>query len=447
MNDLIIRGGQVVRDGMAAPAEIAIKDGLITEIASSVAGSASEEIDAQGAWVFPGFIDDHVHFNEPGRDHWEGLATGSRALALGGGTCFFDMPLNSDPPVLNAERLREKRAVAEQKSILDFAIWGGLCPGHTDKINEMAEAGAIGFKAFLCHSGIEEFPATDAKTLREGLTLAKRWNVPVGVHAEAPSVLDEYAASIPDQSLRSFFESRPKRAEVESIRMACEIAGETGGKLHVVHVACAEGLAEIDKAKAAGVDVTSEVCPHYLLFEIEAACRIGARAKCAPSIRDRENLEALWASLLNGSVDLIGSDHSPAPPDMKTGENFFAIWGGIAGCQHAAISFLGEFHRRAPERLPSAAAWLAGRSAQRFNVAKQKGKLAVGYDADVTLVEFAQQPPVMSASLAYHHPISLYEGYRPLSRVRDVIRRGKTLVRNGRLSHDSEPGRFIQPEV
>lgn len=445
MNDLIIRGGQVVRGETAAPAEIAIKDGVITEIAPSIAGEAREEIDATGTWVFPGFIDDHVHFNEPGRDHWEGLATGPRALALGGGTCFFDMPLNSDPPVLNAERLREKRTVAEQKSILDFAIWGGLCPGRTDQINEMAEAGAVGFKAFLCHSGIEEFPATDAKTLREGLTLAKRWNLPVGVHAEAPSVLDEYAGKIPDQSLRSFFESRPKRAEVESIRMACEIAGETGGKLHVVHVACAEGLAEIDKAKAAGVDVTSEVCPHYLLFDIEAACRIGARAKCAPSIRDRENLEALWASLLNGSVDLIGSDHSPAPPDMKTGENFFAIWGGIAGCQHAAVSFLGELHRRAPERTASAATWLVGKSAERFRVARRKGKLAVGQDADVTLIEFAQQAPVTSASLAYHHPISLYEGYRPLSRTVAVFRRGTTLVRNGQLSQNPGLGNFIQP--
>lgn len=446
MTDIIIRGGQVVRDGSAEVADIAIKDGLISEIAPAISGSASKEIDATGAWVFPGFIDDHVHFNEPGRDHWEGLATGSRALALGGGTCFFDMPLNSDPPVLNAERLREKRAIAEQKSILDFAIWGGLCPGHTDQINEMAEAGAIGFKAFLCPSGIDEFPATDARTLREGLTLAKRWNLPVGVHAEAPSVLEEHAPKFSDQSLRSFFESRPKRAEVESIRMACDIAGETGGKLHVVHVACAEGLAEIDQAKAAGVDVTAEVCPHYLLFEIETACRIGARAKCAPAIRDRENLEALWTSLLNGSVDLIGSDHSPAPPDMKTGNNFFAIWGGIAGCQHAASSFLGELHRRAPERVTSAARWLATSSAERFNIAKRKGKLAVGCDADITLIDFKQMPPVTSSSLAYHHPISLYEGYRPLSQPRILIRRGEILLQDGSLLPKPSLGRFVKPE-
>ncbi|CAN5815403.1 allantoinase [soil metagenome] len=446
MNGLVIRGGLVVRGETAALEEIAITDGVITEIASSIAGTAREEIDATGAWVFPGFIDDHVHFNEPGRDHWEGLATGSRALALGGGTCFFDMPLNSDPPVLNAERLQEKRAVAEQKSILDFAIWGGLCPGHTDKINEMAEAGAIGFKAFLCSSGIEEFPATDARTLREGLTLAKRWNLPVGVHAEAPSVLDEYSRKIPDKSLRSFFESRPKRAEVESIRMACEIAGETGGKLHVVHVSCAEGLAEIDQAKAAGVDVTSEVCPHYLLFDIDAACRIGATAKCAPPLRDRTDAEALWASLFAGSVNLLGSDHSPAPPDMKTGDDFFAIWGGIAGCQHAFASFLGELHRRAPKKVAAAANWLAGNSAKRFNIAKRKGQLAIGCDADLTLIEFKHEPPVTSSSLAYHHPISLYEGYRPLSKARTVIRCGEVLIRENKISYHSQPGKFIRPD-
>ena len=447
MSDLIIRNAQVVRDGSLACDDVAVENGVITGIGPSLSGNAKREIDATGMYLFPGFIDAHVHFNEPGREHWEGLPSGSSALAAGGGTCFFDMPLNSDPPVLDAQHFDKKRRIAQEKSVLDFALWGGLCPGHTDRIDEMAEAGAIGFKAFLCNSGIEEFAATDPATLREGLLRAKPWNVPVAVHAEAPEVLDRDARSVRGTSLRDFLDSRSKAAEVASIRMACEIAGETEGALHIVHVSCLEGLEAIAEAREAGVNVTAETCPHYLMFDTDAAVKIGARAKCAPPLRERSDVENLWEGLLSNMIDTVGSDHSPAPPDMKTGDDFFKIWGGIAGCQHAFPAMLGELHRRAAGQVTSAAEWLAANPAKRFRLSAHKGHITVGHDADLTLVKFGEFPPITAAELLYRHSMSLYEGLRPQCRVVHVIRRGEHIVRDSSLAPDVGRGIFIRPPL
>jgi allantoinase len=443
MNDLLIRNALVVEGGAVKTSDVAVTAGRISAVGPSLPGSARREIDASGLHLFPGFIDAHVHFNEPGRADWEGLSSGSAALAAGGGTAFFDMPLNSDPPVLDRGQFEAKRGLAAQKSLLDFALWGGLCPGHTDKINEMAEAGAVGFKAFLCPSGIDEFPATDPATLREGLKLAKRWKLPVAVHAEDPTALA--TAEPKGRTMRDFLDSRPKAAEVEAVRWACEAAGETGASLHIVHVSCAEALEEITRAKQAGVDVTTEVCSHHLLFNAADAERLGARAKCAPPLREDSDVLALWKSLLAGAVDTIGSDHSPAPPDRKTGEDFFAIWGGISGCQHAFPALLGALSRRTPERLAAAADWMARNPAERFGL-PHKGRVVPGFDADLTLVKFGEFPAIEPSTLLYRHPMSLYEGCRPTCRVVHVFRQGENLVHNGTIVPTSTRGRFLRPD-
>ncbi len=440
----LLRDGQLVTSAGVVRADLALEEDRIVEIAASIRGRTGEELDLRGAFVFPGFVDAHVHFNEPGRADWEGITSGSRAFSVGGGTVFCDMPLNSDPPVLSAVELMRKRAVAEEKSVTDFALWGGLCPGTTDRIPEMAAAGAMGFKAFLCASGIEEFPAADARTLREGMRRAAEVGLPVGVHAEDPAVLAEAARLRSDESLRSFFATRPKEAEVAAVRMACEVAGETGAALHVVHVTCLEALEAIDAAKAAGVDVTAETCPHYLLFDADAAGRIGARAKCAPPLREAADVEALWAALAKGLVDTIGTDHSPAPPEQKTGMDFFRIWGGVSGCQHGLPAFLGEWHHRFPHRLPEAAAWLSGTPARRFRL-KGKGTIEVGADADLTVVEFGE--PRDPAVALYRHKSHLYEFHRPRCAVVHVLRRGEYLVRSGWPVSPSGRGCFLQPTL
>jgi len=440
--DLIIRNASGLAEGGS---DVAVSGERIAAIGRSLGGAAKEEVDATGLYLLPGFIDAHVHFNEPGRAEWEGLTTGPAALALGGGTCFFDMPLNSDPPVLDAEELRKKAKLAGEKSVLDFALWGGLCPGFTDYIDGMAEAGAIGFKAFLSPSGIAEFPNADAKALREGMERARRWRLPVAVHAEDPAALERAAAEVAGRDMRSYLASRPIAAEVSSIRMACEMAGETGAALHVVHVSSAEGLAVIGEMRAAGVDVTAETCPHYLLFGAEDAARIGARAKCAPPLRSEGERERLWKALQAGMVETIGTDHSPAPPSMKMGDDFFAIWGGIAGCQHALPAFLGELRRREPDFASRVAALIAGNVAKRFRPGTKSGRIEVGAAADLALVEFGEQEAVRAEDLCYRHRMSLYEGMRPGAAVRQVWRRGERIVRSGELAAGAGKGRFIRP--
>ncbi len=439
---MILRNAMVVTPEGTVVRDIIVTGERIEALTAPGAASGEDGLDLEGFFVFPGFVDAHVHFNEPGRADWEGLESGSRALAAGGGTVFVDMPLNSDPPVLSAADLLEKRRVAERKSVTDFALWGGLCPGAIDAIPAMAEAGAAGFKAFLCPSGISEFPHADRATLRAGMKLAADCGLPVAVHAEDPAIVEAAASRIPGRTFADFLASRPKEAEVEAIRMACEEAGETGATLHVVHVTCAEGLEEVAGFRQAGVRVTAETCPHYLLFDADQAPAIGARAKCAPPLRPAADVGALWSALAAGLVETIGSDHSPAPPSMKTGEDFFKIWGGISGCQHGLVSWLGEWHHRHPQRLAEAAAWIASNPA-RLLCLGGKGAIVPGFDADLTVVEFGE--PADSAPALYRHPAHLYEAFRPRCRVRHVLRRGEFLVRDGRSVATAGAGKFLTP--
>lgn len=443
--DLIIRDGTVVTTQGLLKVDVAVNEGRIMEMVTEPRREAKKEISAADCLVLPGHIDAHVHFNEPGNTGWEGLETGARALSAGGGTTFCDMPLNSLPPVLSQDAFEAKRILAGQKSVLDFGLWGGLCPGHADAIEEMADCGAMGFKAFLCPSGLAEFPAADPKTLREGMKRAKGRGLPVAVHAEDPEILEIARRGITGHAMRDFLASRPKEAEVAAVRMACHLAGETGCALHVVHVSCAEALAEITGARAAGADVTAEVCCHHLLFDAHDAERIGARAKCAPPLRNPSDVAALWDAVLSGTVQTIGSDHSPAPPAMKTGEDYFAIWGGIAGCQHAWPAFLAALIERTPEKSALAPALGAKNPAERFRL-PHKGELAVGNDADLAIMRFGPSSPVTAGQLLYRHPMSLYEGCAPGCTVETVIRRGEIIVRNGAPVPSAGRGKFLRPE-
>src|SRR5882724_1445715 len=331
--DVIIRGGTVVTPGETRPADIGILDGKIVELGPAVAGSARETIDAKGLHIFSGIIDSHVHFNEPGRAEWEGIETGSKALAAGGGTMFFDMPLNAHPPTLDAESFEQKLGAADAKSVTDFAFWGGLVPGNLDHLEELAECGVVGFKAFMSNSGIDDFPRADDRTLREGMKRAARLQKIVALHAESEAITSELAHRLianGKTSVRDYLDSRPMRAELDAIQHALEIAGETGCSLHIVHVTCGQGIGVIASAREQGLDVTCETCPHYLLLTEEDMERIGPLAKCAPPLRPNDTRDGLWQWLALGGITTIGSDHSPAPPDMKIDKNFFKVWGGIS---------------------------------------------------------------------------------------------------------------------
>lgn len=448
--ELIVRGGRLVTPEGILPADLAVAHGRIVTIAPSIAGKAHQEIDASDRYVFPGIIDAHVHFNEPGRMEWEGIATGSAALAAGGGTAFFDMPLNSEPPVLDAARLREKRALAEEKSCVDFALWGGLTPLNLDKLAGLRDAGAIGLKAFMSASGIASFPRVDEKVLREGMKRAAKLGLIVAVHAE-----DEALAARLTEDLKArgrtdaaaWLESRPVEVELAAIRLATELAGETGCALHVVHVSSPEGIALIDEARDQRVDVTAETCPHYLLLNEKDVARIGPLAKCAPPIREEKRRKALWAGLRAGRVHTIGSDHSPSPADMKDSANFFAIWGGIAGVQHGASLLLSECGDTAEKDLPMLAAALARNVARRFRIDGRKGRLAEGGDADFCLVDFGKPRAIESEDLWTRHRISAYVGRKTRARITDTFVRGHAVFAGGRLVNLPPPGQFMRPGI
>jgi allantoinase len=411
MNDLLIHGQNLA---------LAITDGQITAAAPTLTGSAKQEIDARHALILPGWIDAHVHFNEPGRSDWEGLATGSRALAAGGGTVFFDMPLNSSPPVITRAAFEEKRRLAEEKSCIDFALWGGLTPDSLDHMEAMADAGAIGFKAFMCPSGIDEFQDAPPSTLRRGMEIAARLGLPVAVHAEDPEVIRQHQLDHPPTAtdMRAWLDSRPIEAELSAIRIAIDLAGQTGCHLHIVHVTCPEGIDLVTAAKRQGVQVTVETCPHYLLLDDSAAIAIGPAAKCAPPIRSAATVHALWQKLLNGEIDTLGSDHSPSPLDLKQGTDFFAMWGGIAGIQHALPLLLSQHQTIIPQ--------LSSKVATRFRL-PHKGFLTPGHDADFILIE--KKPNTITASqLLTRHPITPYLGMTHTHTITATYLRGQKVT-------------------
>jgi allantoinase len=447
--DLLVRGGTVVTPEGVGVADIAVAGGRIARIAAGLPGEATEVVEAAGLHVMAGIIDSHVHFNEPGRADWEGFATGSRALAAGGGTAFFDMPLNSLPPVTDAASFALKRAAAERLSVTDFGIWGGLVPGNVEHLGPMRDAGAIGFKAFMCDSGVEEFPAADAATLRTGMKKAASLGMLVAVHAEDERMALKMTAEqhALGTDVRTWLKSRPVELELAAIRMAVELAGETGCALHIVHVSSPEGVELALDAKKRGVNVSVETCPHYLLLVDEDVVRLGAPAKCFPPLRPERLRLGLWEELEAGAVDTLGSDHSPAPPDMKRSADFFAIWGGISGCQHGFEAVLSEALARRPASvaLPHFSSLLSANVARRFRIDRTKGRLAEGLDADLTILDLAGKHLLSNADLLYRHRQGPYDGRTSRVRVVRTVVRGQTLYAQGRIAPGAPPGHLIRP--
>ena len=446
--DLVVRGGQIVTPEGVHRADLGILHGKIVRVAPEINDDRVATLDASGSHVFPGIIDAHVHFNEPGRAEWEGLASGSAALAAGGGTCFFDMPLNSEPPVLDAARLREKRLLAEQQSCTDFALWGGLVPGNLDQLAGLKAAGAIGLKAFMCDSGIDSFPRVDAHALREGMKRAAKLGMLVAVHAEDDALAAKFTAAQKAKGrtdARAFLTSRPIEVELAAIRQALELAGETGCALHIVHVSSPEGIALIAEARAQRVDVTAETCSHYLLLNEKDVVRLGAVAKCAPPLRDEKRRLALWAELRAGRIQTVGSDHSPAPLEMKTAKDFFAIWGGIAGVQHGFELLFNECAASWARDLPVLAAVLARNVARRFRIDDRKGLLAEGRDADFCLLRAGEERTIEAGELWTRHPLSAYLGRTSRVRVTHTYVRGCAVWADGGLTNRPQSGKFIKP--
>lgn len=445
--DVLVRGATVVGAGSQRRLDIGMADGLIAALGPELAGPATEEIDVAGLHLFPGVVDAHVHFNEPGRADWEGFETGTRALAAGGATAAIEMPLNAHPPTVTAAAFDEKRRCLERSALVDVALWGGLVPGGVEAMDELAARGVVGFKAFMCTSGIDDFPGVDDLTLYDGMCRARSLGLPVAVHAESEAItagLAHRARSSGRTAMRDFVASRPAVAELQAIARAIALAQESGCSLHVVHVSTGRGVCLVADARARGVDVSCETCPHYLVLTEEDAEALGNVAKCAPPLRPRSESEALWRALADGTLPMVASDHSPAPWAMKGGDDAFAAWGGISGCQTMLPLLLSDGCTGRGLALELIAAATSGYVARRFRLAG-KGRLEPGADADLVLVDLAATKPLSAEDLYYRHRHSPFVG-RTTARVARTLVRGRTVFADGRIV-GPPTGRLLIPSI
>lgn len=441
--DLIIRNGFVVLPDEMMKADIAIKDGVIVRIDTNLVGTTKEERDADGLYIFPGMIDVHVHFSEPGREHWEGFETGSAMLAAGGCTTYFDMPLNGIPSTVDKQTLLEKAAIGENKSIIDFGLWGGLVPGNLDELNGLAESGVIGYKAFLSETGNEEFERVDDATLLSGMKKIAALDKILALHAESAEITDWLTKEKVDQGLYSpddYLASRPVQAEAEAVERAITYAKLTGCALHFVHISSAEAIEKIEAAKQHGLNVTVETCPHYLLYTHDDLIKKGAVAKCAPPLRERSEHEKLVQLLLKGKFDMISSDHSPCPYSMKdpASHHLFEAWGGISGGQFTLMAMI-ELARNFDIPFPKIAEWTASAPAKRFNLTS-KGKIQVGLDADFAIVSLKEDFTVAEENFFAKHKQSLYIGHTFPCKIYMTITKGNFIFENGKIIEQTSKG-------
>ena len=444
--DVIVRGATVVVAGGPERLDVGVLDGRIAALEPELEDSAGELLDAHELHLLPGAIDAHVHFNEPGRTDWEGWETGTRALAAGGATVGVEMPLNAHPPTVDAAAFDLKLGCAERAAHVDFALWGGLVPGNLDALAELAARGVPGFKAFMSASGMEDFPRADDLTLYEGMRRAAALDRLVAVHAESEAITSGLAArarAADRTGMSDYLASRPAVAEAEAVARAILLAEETGCALHVVHVSTGRGVALVAAARARGVDVSCETCPHYLMLTEQDAEALGTVAKCAPPLRPESECEALWRALADGSLPMVASDHSPAPPELKAGDAF-AAWGGISGCQHMLALLLGDGHRERGLPLERIAHAVAGFVARRLRFAG-KGRIEVGADADLALVDLAGDAPIAADDLLYRHRHSPYVGRTLRARVVRTLVRGRTVFAGGRVVAPPA-GRLVTPD-
>ena len=374
-------------------------------------------VDAGSRVVMPGLVDTHVHLNEPGRTGWEGFETGTRAAAAGGVTTVVDMPLNSVPATTTTAALEAKREAAAGTCAVDVAFWGGLVPGNEHDLEPLWSAGVAGFKAFLVPSGVPEFEHVGRAELERAMPILARLGAPLLAHAEVPGPIDRAAAGLPPagapawRAYATYLASRPEAAEEEAIGLLLDLARAHGARLHIVHLSAAAAVDALRRARREGVGVSVETCPHYLFFEADAIAAGATACKCAPPIRSRANRERLWEALGAGDIDLVATDHSPAPPAMKrqdTGD-FQQAWGGIASLQLG----LAAVWTRARERGHTEAAiveWMCRAPARLAGLGRRKGSLEAGLDADLVIWDPDLAFEVSPAALYHRHAITPYAG-------------------------------------
>lgn len=428
--DMVIKNGKVVLHNEVLDIEVGIQDGKIAAIGNGLQTSG-KVIDAEGMYVLPGVIDGHVHLCEPGRTVWEGFETGTKALAAGGTTCYVDMPLNNLPATTDGDTARLKLSYAEGKNHVDYALYGGLMPNNLGKLHELDEVGVAAYKCFVSTCGFDvpgDFKNIDDYVLYKGMLELKKLNQTLSIHCENAVICDklaEDAISEGKKDMGAYMDSRPIFAEVEAVKRVLYLGKVTGCRLHFVHLSCAEAVEEVVKAKKEGMDVTVESCPHYLCLTREDCIELGGVAKCSPPVRVEKEVEKLWDQLKAGNIDILTSDHSPCPPEMKINDDndMFKVWGGMSACQNVLDIMFDEAVQKRDMDVCDLMKVLATNPAKIFGL-NNKGEIAIGKDADIVLLK-PNSPYVLKAEdLQYKHKHSPYVGKEIGCQVMKTIVRG-----------------------
>lgn len=452
--ELCVKNGYVFTDDGFRFASIRIIDGKIDTLCECEPEPLKEKqansIDASGCLVVPGFIDAHVHFNDPGRTDWEGMETGSRAAAIGGTTTVFDMPLNCSPSVTTLKNLNNKMEYLTSKSYIDYALWGGMTSNSVSNTGELAQMseGIIAWKAFMSESGIDDFPYVPPEQLEHAMKIAAQQNKILALHAEWEEEISKLTTFYKKQNdideRRAFLASRPISAEEKAVSYALEIAAKYGTSIHFVHISSARVVKLIHQAKKSGVNVTVETCPHYLIFDEEDFLKSGAILKCAPPLRSREVVEGLWECISNGWIDTIGSDHSPCLYSMKNTDSIWEAWGGIQGVQFTGLALLDEALKR---KMPLKDILPLGTSnvADRFGISAIKGRIQRGLDADLSFISLDETTNVDQQSIAFRNQYSPYQNRKFLLKVKKTILRGKVIYDDQTGVTGEKYGQYIQP--
>jgi allantoinase len=435
VSTLVVRGERVVLPDAVRPAAVHVRDGTIAAIAPfAECPPGVPVVEAHDAIVLPGLVDTHVHINDPGRSAWEGTASASRAAVAGGVTTLVDMPLNSIPSTTTIAAFQEKLDATRGQSFADVAFWGGVVPGNAADLAPLAAAGVCGFKCFLSPSGVDEFAHVSEDDLRRALPVLAELQVPLLVHAELPDLLCAPDRDADPRSYATWLRSRPAESERAAIRLLIGLAREYGARVHIVHLAAAGALDDLRAARTAGVPVTVETCPHYLTFAAEDVPHGSPAFKCAPPIRERAQREQLWEGLRAGDIDLVATDHSPAPAALKHLDDgdFLAAWGGIASLQLGlAAVWTGAAVRGMS--VSDVVGWMAAAPARLAGLDRLKGAIAPERDADLVIWNPDAEAGVDPSALFHRHPITPYAGLRLRGRVLRTLLRGEVVYEEGRF--------------
>ncbi|MEV7096482.1 allantoinase AllB [Amycolatopsis sp. NPDC051045] len=436
--DLVVRAARAVTSEGEVPATVGVEGGRIVAVEPGGALLSGDRVLDLGDDVvlLPGLVDTHVHVNDPGRAEWEGFETATRAAAAGGVTTIVDMPLNSLPPTVDVAALEVKRKAATGRVHVDVGFWGGAIPGNVADLRGLHEAGVFGFKCFLLHSGVDEFPPLDPAGLDEALRELSSFGALMIVHAEDAHEIGE-APEPHGGRYVDFLRSRPRQAENLAISHVIEAARRHSARAHILHLSSSDALPLIASARRDGVALSAETCPHYLSFVAEEIRDGATQFKCCPPIREAANRELLWQGLADGVIDCVVSDHSPCTPELKRFDSgdFGAAWGGISSLQLGLPAIWTQARQRG-FALTDVVRWMAERPAAQAGM-RRKGRLAVGHDADFCVFAPDEAFVVDVAKLKHRNPVSAYDR-RPLA---GVVR--STWLRGTEITGDEPRGALL----